>query len=893
MVLALPAQPAISLGKVNISSSSRPAASLTRFRDKLRTYCYQSNVLPSHLARVLSLSLEEYNHKASASTPAEFFTIHQISAIIRYMAVRRAFWTLEEKVELFTLAYPAPFGTHKVEWVISQLATPQEKAQAKEPEPSVPAPIPITPRPKPVPMPNPELEPPPVPLKPAAEIASSALQANPKPELEPTPLQPTVTAQLSPQTKFTQALTLSEYVCSIRGRLGLTRNELASLVGVGPSTLTFLLSPKGATPPRLKMRDPQQMTLLLRVFYERNAITSLTEVAKIAELAYPDPLTRQTFILTLQKEEWYTRLEKAVTANATSATLSAAKSTYSAPAPAPINSPTTTSRTKAKPASASANRITRRTKPARFSHPEQDPPLLPLPPFARYIDELCWQASFSYRRLAREAGMSRSTLYVLLAENGTGDIPVNRVRDSSLVKAVIRTLARYDAITKVDEVEKIIRLAYPDMPGGRVLFNREEQAEKWYRELITATGAAACDTSGTLAEYNISRPIAQPAPLALPPLPALSLTRFHGRMAEMALVKKVLSSSNSRLVSILGMGGMGKTRLALELATELKNNNTYPDGVGFISLEGVTSLAELTEKLLQLVAPDVTAIDHVIDELEEARLVASYFNGREILVILDNLEQLVGWAFARFLTELLALVPGLQIIATSRERLNVNGEKTVRLAPLQVPPVEVDAAHLSQEALLTYPAVAMLVEHVQMQDASFTLTKDNVASIVVLCRKLSGLPLALEQAALRLAYFSPQVILETLVASPVTTEVNFSSSGFGSAWGKPARHSCLTANLAWSLDTLNEAERKLYQELLTFEGVFTIEDIAHLSGKSLHALYNSFGNILDKNLVQMIGVGRGQYYILDVIRLTASSSNLLEASEATRKSLTLVKLEAA
>jgi non-specific serine/threonine protein kinase len=333
------------------------------------------------------------------------------------------------------------------------------------------------------------------------------------------------------------------------------------------------------------------------------------------------------------------------------------------------------------------------------------------------------------------------------------------------------------------------------------------------------------------------RPIAAPT---LPPsghhsrLPA-QLTSFVGREAEIALARQLLSST--RLLTLTGPGGCGKTRLALAVAECLAEE--YADGVAFISLAPIRDPG--------LVASTVATALGVAPLAEHSPIasVRSHLADKHLLLILDNFEQVV--AATSLVADLLRHCPNLTLLVTSRVSLHLSGEQELPVPPLE-PPAPRDAQDV--ERLEQNPAVALFVQRARAINPAFRLTEANAQAVAGICRRLDGLPLAIELAAPRIRLLSPQAIIERLERRlPLLT---------GGARDLPARQRTMRATIAWSFDLLSEDEQRLFRWLSVFRGGWTLEAAAELSGDddlapshgSGQAVLDELGMLVDHSLVQ-------------------------------------------
>jgi predicted ATPase/class 3 adenylate cyclase len=345
-------------------------------------------------------------------------------------------------------------------------------------------------------------------------------------------------------------------------------------------------------------------------------------------------------------------------------------------------------------------------------------------------------------------------------------------------------------------------------------------------------------------------------------LPA-ELTSFVGRGAEERLVERTLEEA--RLVTLVGPGGTGKTRLALRAAAHAAGR--YPEGVVFVPLEGVSDV----ELLPGAIADGLSLRQDA--GVPVANLVSDHLRDRRMLVVLDNLEQLPE--APPTIGGLLREARGLTILATSRSSLHVEGERTIAVPPLPVPDVE---RLPSIDELRQVESVALFVERARNTDASFELTDANAAAVSAVCARLDGLPLAIELAAARIRILTPQAMLERLERPLALLS--------GSGGGAPERQRTLRGAIAWSHDLLSADERALFRRLAVFAGGWTIdaaEAVAEGSGNVLDGL----DSLVDKSLVRRHDrAGEPHFEMLSTIRefaLEQLGANPLEDVETRRR----------
>ena len=305
-------------------------------------------------------------------------------------------------------------------------------------------------------------------------------------------------------------------------------------------------------------------------------------------------------------------------------------------------------------------------------------------------------------------------------------------------------------------------------------------------------------------------------------------TSFVGRTREMLGVKRDLAIS--RLLTLTGAGGSGKTRLALEVARDLVG--AYSDGVWLVEL------ASLSERALvpQAVAKVVNAPEQPGRSLTEALVDA--LRQKRLLLVLDSCEHLIE-EVAQLSDTLLSSCPLMRIVATSREVLGVEGELVWRVDPLSFPDAYPAPA---VGELARYEAVRLFVERARLRSHRFELTEENAGAVAQICRRLGGIPLAIELAAARTATLSVEQIDERLEDS-----LGLLTTGFRSA---DPRHRTLRATLDWSYTLLSEAERVLLRQLSVFAGGFSLE-AAEALGSGEGDVLDTLSRLMDKSLVTL------------------------------------------
>jgi predicted ATPase/DNA-binding CsgD family transcriptional regulator len=330
-------------------------------------------------------------------------------------------------------------------------------------------------------------------------------------------------------------------------------------------------------------------------------------------------------------------------------------------------------------------------------------------------------------------------------------------------------------------------------------------------------------------------------------LPA-EASSFIGRRRELAELRKKLAGG--RLVCLAGPGGVGKTRLAVRGATDLARG--FAGGAWMVELAQVRDPALVgNAAIAALDLRDQTAT-------EPLPLLRSYLQDKELLLVVDNCEHLLE-AAAQLVTEVIRAAPGVRVIATSREPLSVSGEHVVPVPPLELPAAVAaePLAHVRQNE-----AVRLFTERAAAASGSFELTTSNQAAVVDLCRRLDGLPLAIELAAVRTRALTAEEILDRLTD-------RFGLLTGGSRAALP-RHQTLRTTIDWSHDLLEAAERALLRRLSVFAGRFTLEDVESVCAPddvpAARAL-DLLSSLVDKSLVMREDAkGRACYRLHETMR---------------------------
>ncbi len=330
-------------------------------------------------------------------------------------------------------------------------------------------------------------------------------------------------------------------------------------------------------------------------------------------------------------------------------------------------------------------------------------------------------------------------------------------------------------------------------------------------------------------------------------------TSLIGRTTDIAKICALLKQDQNRLITLIGPGGIGKTRLAIQTTAEL--SDFFRDGVSFIAMASVQDEHLAPAAIAQALGMRETASQSPIDWLK------TFLSRKNILLTLDNVEQIIS--AAPFFSELLVACPDIKILATSRAALRIRGEKEYIVPPLGLPDRKKNAA-LNAETLSQYAAVALFIERACDVSPNFQVNNTNAPAIAEICLRIDGLPLAIELAASRMKHMTPATLLSRL-----SNRLKMLSGG---SQDLPKRQQTLHNLISWSYDLLSAEEQSLFRRLSVFAGGCAVEAAEQvcLAPENLPELsidiLDGLCTLVDNSLIQRQDIGETRYMILATIR---------------------------
>ena len=370
---------------------------------------------------------------------------------------------------------------------------------------------------------------------------------------------------------------------------------------------------------------------------------------------------------------------------------------------------------------------------------------------------------------------------------------------------------------------------------------------RWYNRQLYAkldVGSRTQAIARAKALGLLDGPAAESPPAPRHVLPAAAAPLI-GREREIADLTRLLESS--RLLTLTGVGGTGKTRLALHIAGQMRGQ--FADGVFFVDLAPLADPAQVAARIAAVFDIAENAREPLADTLTRA------LAGSEMLLVIDNFEHVI--AAAPLVSQLLAAAPGLKILTTSREALRLTGEQEYPVPPLSLPPD--DAATL--ETVAASEAGALFVQRVRMIQPHFALNADNAPAVAQICARLDGLPLAIELAAARCNLLTPQALLARL-----DSRLTLLTAGSRDA---PQRQRTLRDTIAWSYNLLDGGEKRLFARLAVFRGGCALDAIEAVTAPDPPLdLIDGLASLVDKSLIRQHETPSGEprFLMLETLR---------------------------
>jgi predicted ATPase len=349
---------------------------------------------------------------------------------------------------------------------------------------------------------------------------------------------------------------------------------------------------------------------------------------------------------------------------------------------------------------------------------------------------------------------------------------------------------------------------------------------------------------------------------------------FVGRVLEVAAVRELLHRPGARLLTLSGPPGIGKTRLSLQVASELlaeTEDGLFKDGVYFVGLAPVSDRELFVSSIARVLDVKERVGYALLEDLKNA------LHSKKMLLVLDNFEQVVS--AAPLLAEILSAAPHLKVIVTSREVLHIYGEHDYPMTSLALPSGDLPTM---AEDLLQYDAVRLFMERATSIKPDFKLTAENASAIAEICIRLDGLPLAIELAAVQVKALPPDAIVARL-ESRLDLLV-------GGPRDLPGRQQTLRGAIDWSYDLLDEQERKLFRSLSVFVGGCTLEGVEAIAQLHYQADSHSLDSLVNKSLLRReVSSGREvRFTMLETIREYALT-RLAETNSGESREIDLVR----
>jgi predicted ATPase/DNA-binding SARP family transcriptional activator len=465
-------------------------------------------------------------------------------------------------------------------------------------------------------------------------------------------------------------------------------------------------------------------------------------------------------------------------------------------------------------------------------------------PAIRQLEEM--RLAACEKRIEAELELGRQADLIAELETLVEEYPLREHLHEQLMLALYRSGRQADALAAYQRARHVLVEQLAIEPSAPL--RRLEQA--------ILRQEASLDLAATAAPPPIPRED-RDAPNNLP----APVSSFIGRERQLSELRELLS--RARVITLTGGGGVGKTRLALQLATTMSGSSD--DGPWFVDLAPLTDATLVAAKLAGVLGVREQPGRSLLDSLMAS------CRTREVLVILDNCEHVIGET-ARIADQFVRGCPRMTLLATSREPLAIEGEHLYRVPPLLVPPADADP-----DCLLTSDAVRLFADRARRQRSDFAVGPANASVVGRLCRRLDGIPLAIELAAARLRTLSLDEIDRRL-----DERFRLLTGGHRVA---PPRQQTLEALIDWSYDLLSSEEQEMLERLSVFAGGFDIQSAETVAGAGLDSSFDvldRLGALVDKSLLQSDDCASNRYRLLDTVREYATAKLTARSPAAAR-----------
>jgi predicted ATPase/DNA-binding SARP family transcriptional activator len=475
-------------------------------------------------------------------------------------------------------------------------------------------------------------------------------------------------------------------------------------------------------------------------------------------------------------------------------------------------------------------------------------------PAIRRLEEL--RLAAHEKRIEADLELGRHVDLIAELETLVEQYPLREHLHAQLMLALYRCGRQADALAAYQHARRVLveQLAIEPSAPLRQL---EQAILRQETSLDLAGTVAPRAPSGAAASKPPGRKVDRDAPHNLP----AQVSSFIGRERQLSELRQLVS--RARVITLTGAGGVGKTRLALQFATSMLEGSD--DGPWFVDLAPLTDPTLVAAKLA-----GVLGIPEQPGRSLLASLIASC-RTRQVLLILDNCEHVIGEA-ARVAHHLVGGCPRMIILATSREPLAIEGEHLYRVPPLFVPPADADSARL-----LTSDAVRLFADRARQQRSDFSVGPANASTVARLCRRLDGIPLAIELAAARL-----RTLRLDELDSRLGERFRLLTGGNRVA---PPRQQTLEALIDWSYDLLKSEEQEMLERLSVFAGGFDLQSAEAVAGDGIDSaldVLDRLAVLADKSLIQFDDAASSRYRLLDTVRDYATAKLLARSETAAR-----------